>query len=141
MVMNARSLLVISLRIFVITLLIQGCTSKSLNQDNAGQANVMANKQPVIDSSKFAKVKVDHTGRIFLNEKQVSLEELKVAFARLKQSNGVVLYYRENPESEPPAEATLVIQAIIDAKLPVRLSSKPDYSDAVGPEDGSNSAP
>lgn len=83
---------------------------------------------------KVARVKVDRTGKIFLNGEQVSLDKLKDAFARLKPENGVVWYYRENPEGDPPAEATSVIQAIIDAELSIRLSSKPDYSDVVDSE-------
>ena len=123
--------------ILVIILLVLGCVSKTSNQDNVTNANVMNNK-PIFNESIVAKVKVTQTGKIFLNEKQVSLVELKVTFARLKKENGVVWYYRENPQSEPPVEATSVIQAIIDAKLPVQLSSKPDYSDFVGIEGKSN---
>ena len=123
--------------ILVIILLVLGCVSKTSNQDNVTNTNVMNNK-PIFNESIVAKVKVTQTGKIFLNEKQISLVELKVTFARRKKENGVVWYYRENPQSEPPVEATSVIQAIIDAKLPVQLSSKPDYSDFVGIEGKSN---
>lgn len=139
--MGAYSSLLMSLLTLLIALSMQGCASKPLNQDNVAQNNAMTNKQAAIDDSKIAKVKIDQAGRIFLNEKQVSLDELKAAFARLKQAGGVVWYYRENPVGEPSAEAMSVIQAIVDARLPVRLSSKPDYSDVVSPDGRSNSAP
>jgi len=69
-------------------------------------------------------VKVDQARTIYLNGKTVTIEELKQEFAWLKQANGAVWYYRENPKGEPPAQAMAVIQAIIDAKLPVRLLEK-----------------
>ena len=81
-----------------------------------------------------AKVKVDGRGQIFLNEKLLSLDELRKAFSDLKKVDGTVWYYRENPDVEPSPEAMSVIQAVIDAQLPIRLSSKPDYSDAIGPK-------
>ncbi len=74
--------------------------------------------------AEIAKVKVDQAGTIYLNGKTVGLEELKEEFARLKQANGAVWYYRENPQGEPPAEAMEVIQAIVDAKLPVKMHEK-----------------
>jgi hypothetical protein len=75
----------------------------------------------VQEFAEIAKVKVDQAGTIYLTGKTVTMEELKQEFARLKQANGAVWYYRENPQGEPPAQATAVIKAIIEAKLPVRL--------------------
>jgi len=72
----------------------------------------------------IAKVKVNRTGTIYLNGKVVTIEALKQEFARLKQGNGAVWYYRENPQGEPPPQAMAVIQAIIDAHLPVRLMER-----------------
>ena len=78
----------------------------------------------VPEFAEIAKVKVDQAGTMYLNGKTVTIEELKQEFARLKQANGAVWYYRENPQGEPPAQAMAVIQAVIDAKLPVRLLEK-----------------
>ena len=72
----------------------------------------------------IAKVKVNQAGTIYLNGKVVTIESLKQEFARLKQGNGAVWYYRENPRGEPPPQAMAVIQAIIDANLPVRLMER-----------------
>ena len=72
----------------------------------------------------IAKVKVNRTGTIYLNGKVVTIEALKQEFARLKQGNGAVWYYRENPQGEPPPQAMAVIQAIVDAHLPVRLMER-----------------
>lgn len=69
----------------------------------------------------IAKVKVDRAGRIYLNGRITSLESLKREFSRLRKVNGAVWYHRENPGQEPPPEALTVLQAIIDARLPVKL--------------------
>ena len=68
-----------------------------------------------------------------MDDKTVSLEDLKVALSKLKQSPGSsVWYYRENPAGEPHPNAKEVLKLIIDARLPIRLSTKPDFSDFVG---------
>jgi hypothetical protein len=43
----------------------------------------------------------------------------------------VVWYYRENPTDEPHPNAMKVIEQVAQNKLPIRLSMRPDYSDAV----------
>ena len=72
----------------------------------------------------IAKVKVDRAGRIYLNGRIVTLENLKRDLSRLHKVNGAVWYHRENPHQDPPPEALAVLQAIIDARLPVKLLEK-----------------
>ena len=74
--------------------------------------------------AEVSKVKVDRAGTIYLNGKIVTIEALKQECARLKHANGAVWYYRENPQGEPPPQAMAVIQAIIDANLPVRVMER-----------------
>jgi hypothetical protein len=74
--------------------------------------------------TEVSKVKVDRSGTIYLNKKVVTIDELRQECARLKQVNGVVWYYRENPHGEPPPQAMAVIQAIVDANLPIRLMER-----------------
>ncbi len=66
-----------------------------------------------------AKVKVNHAGEIYLNKKPVTIEKLGQEFARLKQANGGVWYYLEDP-SHP--QAKVVEQAIRDTRLPIKLT-------------------
>ncbi len=96
-----------------------GCDQESEHQTERRQKRDMTQ-----ESAEIAKVKVDRGGTIYLNGKTVSIEELKQEFGRLKQTNGTVWYFRENSQGEPPAQALAVIQAIVDAKLPVRLLEK-----------------
>jgi biopolymer transport protein ExbD len=74
--------------------------------------------------SEIAKIKVDQAGTIYLNGNSVSIQELKHEFKRLKQVNGAVWYYRDNPQGEPHPKAVEVIKAVVDEKLPVRLMER-----------------
>jgi hypothetical protein len=87
----------------------------------------------------IAKIKVKRDGVIVLNNDTVTLEQLKTSLSKLSQSAGsAVWYYRENPAGEPHPNAMLVLQAIVEAKLPVKLSTKPDFSDFLGPDGASD---
>ena len=87
-------------------------------------------------SGTAAKIRIAPDGVVSLNDKTVSLDELKTALSNLKLSPGSsVWYYRENPAGEPHPNAMQVLKLIVDAKLPIRLSTKPDFSDFVGVDD------
>jgi hypothetical protein len=77
--------------------------------------------QPPHLAAIVAKVKVTRSGQVFLNGQPTPLEDLRQAFQRLKTEGGVVWYYREDPSGEPPEEAMAVIQAVTDARLPIKL--------------------
>jgi hypothetical protein len=75
------------------------------------------------------KVVVTNTGQIIADGAKIELSALKSAFAKLSAENGLVIYYREDPgAAEPHPNATAVIEAIIEARLPVSLSTTPDFS-------------
>jgi len=81
----------------------------------------------------IVKVAVMSDGRIIIDGRQVTIELVRDEFKKLAERNGRVWYYREAPEREPPPQAKEVMQAIIESRLPVRLSSRPDYSDSIAP--------
>lgn len=81
-------------------------------------------RPPRQESGHVAKVKVTQAGTIYVDGKAVSMAELRQEFARLKEAQGVVWYYRENPQGEPPPQAMAVIEAIVETKLPVKLVEK-----------------
>jgi hypothetical protein len=88
-----------------------------------------------------AKVKVSQSGEIELDGTIVTLGQLRYGLTRLKEADGVVWYYRERPTEPPPPAAEKVIRLIVEAELPVRISSKPDYSDYIDAEGRSVPAP
>ena len=86
------------------------------------------------DPAHIAKIKVNRDGVIALNDETVTVEQVKSSLSKLSQTGGaVVWYYREDASGEPHPNAMLVLQEIVKAKLPVKLSTKPDFSDSVGP--------
>ncbi len=106
----------------VFALLLAACSGGPGNQELETSVDVIA------------KVRVYQDGRITMDGDLASLEDLRAAFARLKERDGVVWYYREAGASEPHANATAVVQAIVEARLPVSLSSQEDFSDVVLPD-------
>lgn len=88
----------------------------------------------VSTSNDVLKVAVLRDGSISVNGVAATFEQFETSLGNLAESHGSVWYYREAGAEEPHPNATKVIQAVIAHKLPIRLSTKPDYSDAVGPD-------
>jgi hypothetical protein len=81
------------------------------------------------------KVAVMKSGEIFADGSRLDLARLKAAFTKLAAERGSVIYYREDPSAaDPHPNAMAVIQAIVEARLPVSLSTKPDFSTVVLPD-------
>jgi hypothetical protein len=78
------------------------------------------------------KIAVMADGRITVDGSPATLESLRASLRQLTVQKGAVWYYREAGHSAGPPQSTEVIRAIIENRLPIRLSSRPDYSDAIG---------
>jgi hypothetical protein len=76
------------------------------------------------------KISVLANGAILLDGQPADLEQLDAVLQRVKQNHGRVWYYRESAGAQPPA-GLAVIQRVVRHKLPISLSSKPDFSDWV----------
>ncbi len=103
---------------------ILGCNQQAASEATAQSSDGAA---PVLKVAVFA------DGRLIVDGVPSSLEELRESFKKLREQGGMVWYYRESGQDEPPPIAMEVVEAVIEAKLSVRLSSRPDYSDSVGP--------
>lgn len=66
-----------------------------------------------------------------LDGKESTLSEVRKALEGAKAKSGAVWYYRESGKGEPPPQAIEVFKLIVENKLPVSLSTKPDFSDYV----------
>jgi hypothetical protein len=82
----------------------------------------------------IGKVRVYQSGKMTLDGRQVTIDEMRKGVSDLKKKNGVVWYFREAGEQEPHPNGPLVFQAIIDNKLPVSMSNKEDFSTVVLPD-------
>lgn len=83
------------------------------------------------DAQPVAKVSVFANGTFQLDGKKVTAAALDDALKAHAARSGVVWYYRENPHAEPHPNADIVVQTIIRHRLPVSMSTKPDFSDAL----------
>jgi len=106
--------------IVLLSLLLGGCSKQATSQSpNSSDA-------PVLKIAVFA------DGRLTVDGEEATLQTLQESLRQLSTQHGVVWYYRENGHQEPPPIATEVVKAVIEEQLPIRLSSRPDYSDYVG---------
>jgi biopolymer transport protein ExbD len=88
----------------------------------------------VIPNAPILKVAVMADGRITVDGSPATVDSLRVALKRLAEQKGVVWYYRERGQAQAPPESAEILQAVIENRLPIRLSSRPDFSDAIGPD-------
>jgi hypothetical protein len=77
------------------------------------------------------RVSVLANGQLRLNGAPTTLAKLDTAFVALKADGGVVWYYREGADAEPPVAAMKVIELIVKRQVPISMSSKPDFSDVI----------
>jgi hypothetical protein len=91
-----------------------------------------ATQSPVSPDAPVLKVAVFADGRLTVDGAASTVQALRESFRSLSEKDGVVWYYREAGQQEPPPIAAEVMQAVIDARIPIRLSSRPDYSDSIG---------
>lgn len=87
-----------------------------------------------IPDAPVLKIAVFADGRLTVDGTAATIQSLQASLRSLSEKHGVVWYYREAGQQEPPPIAMDVIKAVANAKLPIRLSSRPDYSDAIGPD-------
>lgn len=74
------------------------------------------------------------SGRILLEGKKATLAKVKKALAKAQSARSAVWYYRESGKGEPPIEAIEIVKLVVEHKLPISLSSKPDFSDYIDDE-------
>jgi hypothetical protein len=86
------------------------------------------------DEGPIGKIAVTASGGVLFDGSVITLDGLKSKLADLKKRNGTIWYYREAAGSAPSTQATEVLNLIARSRLPISLSTKPDYSDVVFPD-------
>lgn len=81
-------------------------------------------------------VSVYESGKISVDGEDVNLDELAIKLDDLATRNGTVWYYREQSAQTPHKSATEVLRLVIERRLPITMSSKPDFSDYVDKDGG-----
>jgi len=80
-----------------------------------------------------ARIWISQSGTVELDGKPVELGALAKALDGLAAKKGVVYYGRDAAAQEAPAVSMQIIKLITDRRLPIRLSTKKDFSDVVVP--------
>jgi hypothetical protein len=110
--------------VILVGLLIAAVLTFGIGAEPEGEAPAM----PV------ARVRVSQAGQIEMNGVKLTREQLRSALTKLKADGGGVMYYRERWNEPPSEEAAKAFEVITEAGLPIRMSSKPDFSDYIGPD-------
>jgi hypothetical protein len=123
---NSTEVLLLS----ILLCLFIGCEngSRAPKGQPEGKGKENSSGSPDLSFPVYAKVKVDKTGEIFLDGKNVTLDELKPELAKLRRAHGAVRYHREDPGGQPDARQLAAIKAVMAAiiaeKLPKKLEAK-----------------
>jgi hypothetical protein len=88
-------------------------------------------EESVIHGAPILRVAVFADGRLTVDGSPSTLAALHDSLLQLSAQHGVIWYYREAPQAEPPPIALQVMKELADSQLPLRLSSRADYSDSV----------
>jgi uncharacterized protein YegJ (DUF2314 family) len=106
----------------LLSFLLGGCSKQS------APPNALSPDAPVLKVAVFA------DGRLTVDGAAATIQSLQASLHTLSEKHGGVCYYREASKQEPPPIAGDVMKAIVEARLPIRFSSRPDYSDSIGLE-------
>ena len=79
----------------------------------------------------IVRISVARSGEVAIDGVAAAPQDLAAALDRVKNDGGAVYYYREAPQAPPTDQQLTVFKTIIDARVPIRLSAKPDFSDFV----------
>jgi len=90
-----------------------------------------ADRMKPYDMKCVLRVSVLKSGEILADGNKVSLSDLDSLLAVNAQKRGIVWYYRETAQEEPPPQAAQVIQVVIKHKRPISMSTQPDFSDTL----------
>lgn len=71
--------------------------------------------------TEVAKVRVSVDGKVYFNERIVTLDELGTEFQRLKQIGGAVWLLDDSRAGEPRKLGRAVREAVIRAELPMKV--------------------
>jgi hypothetical protein len=86
----------------------------------------------VSPNATILKIAVMADGRMTMDGSPTTIDSLRMSLKRLADQKGAVWYYREAGQGAAPPESVEIMEAVVENHLPIRLSSRPDYSDAIG---------
>ena len=82
----------------------------------------------------LGRIRVARTGEIWFDNTPVTLDALPPLLRELRAAGGAVWYYREEVDAEPAPEAMAVVRLVVEHRLPISMSTRPDFTDVVLPD-------
>lgn len=130
-----------TLRMLLISLMcvsLFACGSDSSNEGEDGETYsrqaIQKDYGNLQDSEQLiARVKLLSDGKLLLDDKETSLDDLRLALAEIRKNSGAVWFYRESVSEASKDEGIAVMDIILDEGLPTRFSTQPDFSDSAPP--------
>jgi biopolymer transport protein ExbD len=105
----------------VLFLLVVGC-SKHDAPPVQSQSLPVVSKQTTV--SEWDKVKIDNSGEIFVNKKQVTLTEFTTECQRLKNVGGAAVLYIDSQNRPLNPAQTEAFHKLVDAGVPMKAVQK-----------------
>ena len=98
-----------------------------------GVACVGSDPAPRTPEPQYIRLFVQKDGQLELNGQQATLAEVTKALEAAPQDGSTaVLYAREAPQEDPHPNGMKVMEIVVGKRLPVRFSSRRDFSDVIG---------
>lgn len=91
-------------------------------------AALHAQRRPVM------RLSVLQEGVLLVDDSLVTLPLLQQKLEALKQNQGILWLYRENPAADATPAVRDALQMVRDSGLPVSVSSRPDFADYIDNE-------
>ena len=114
-------------------------TDPPADTENPPQKYPLKSTRGATSDLDILKITVHQAGEIRIGNKIVTMREAESQLSLLAAKKGVVWFYREPGRNPPAPEATAIIKLAIKYKVPVSLSTKPDFSDTI--DDNGKSIP
>jgi hypothetical protein len=87
-----------------------------------------------VSATDVLRVQALRSGDFTIDGKPGTMPLLQSEIARIKDANGTVWFYREGASSEPTEKQFEIFKVIVEARVPISLSTEPDFSNYVGPD-------
>jgi len=115
----------------VLVLAVAGCKPQEQSSSFEAPANQSSGifpgqsaGSPAPTVSEWAKIKIDRTGAVFVNKKQMTADEFKTECARLKKVSGAAVLFVDAANHVASSAQANLIRHITDAGVPMKLALK-----------------
>lgn len=76
-------------------------------------------------------VQVSSAGDIRVDGTPMSIDQVDAPIAKIANESGSVWYYRQAATGEPHTNVMRVLELVMKYRVPISMSSKPDFSDYI----------